>query len=250
MNKKIIIPIVLLIILAITFAGLTKTGAIPNFLDIEFLCPESNTQIKDPPLFDDDDDDYPYPRNTTIDKPVIYLYPTKKQDTTIELNYEGDIIASYPDYDETVKGWRVTANPDGTIINKKDGLTYSYLFWEGKEVVPTQWDFDKGFVVKGSDTISFLQNKLSEIGLTPREYNEFIVYWYPMMKDNKYNLITFAGKEYTDKAPLNINPSPDSMLRVFMVYKKIEEEIQIEPQLFQKFDRNGFTVVEWGGTQL
>ncbi|MGB4420667.1 MAG: hypothetical protein WBI29_02625 [Candidatus Saccharimonadales bacterium] len=244
MNKKIIISIVLLILLATTFAGLTKTGAIPNFLNIEFLCPESNesTHYYEDNSFDSED--------VIIMKPVIYLYPTEKQDTTVKLDYDGDIIVSYPDYDETINGWRVTANPDGTIINNKDGLTYSYLFWEGKETVPTQWNFDKGFVVNGSDTISFLQNKLSEIGLTPREYNEFIVYWYPMMKDNKYNLITFVGKEYTDKAPLNISPSPDSMLRVFMVYKKIEEEISIEPQIFQKFDRNGFTVIEWGGARL
>ena len=250
MNKKIIIPIVLIVILTIAFAGLTKIGAIPNFLGIEFLCPESNeiNESNEPlPYYEDDDFG---PKDVKIMKPVIYLYPTKKQYTTVKLDYEGDIIASYPDYDEAIDGWRVIANPDGTIINDKDGLVYNYLCWEGEETIPTQWNFDKGFVIKGSDTISFLRNKLSEIGLTPREYNEFIVYWYPIMKDNRYNLITFADKEYTEKAPLHINPVPDSILRVFMVYKKIDEKISIEPQTFKKFERNGFTVVEWGGTQL
>jgi hypothetical protein len=37
------------------------------------------------------------------------------------------------------------------------------------------------------------------------------------MQDNKYNLIHFSGKKYTDSAPLTITPKEDSMLRVFMV---------------------------------
>ncbi|MBU3143847.1 hypothetical protein [Clostridium sp. CF012] len=47
----------------------------------------------------------------------------------------------------------------------------------------------KGFVVKGSETEKFLQEKLEYLGLTPKEYNEFIVYWLPVMKENKYNLL-------------------------------------------------------------
>jgi len=86
-------------------------------------------------------------------------------------------------------------------------------------------DLTKGFVVRGEDTAIFLQQMLSRMGLTPKEYNEFIVYWYPQMKNNKYNLIHFAGEEYTDLAKLTITPKPDSILRVFMVYKPLEREI-------------------------
>ena len=38
------------------------------------------------------------------------------------------------------------------------------------------------------------------MGLTPREYNEFIVYWLSKMQHNAYNLIAFQGSEYTDHA--------------------------------------------------
>ena len=186
----------------------------------------------------------------TIDKPVIYLYPEQKQEIIVRLDYQGKIIAEYPEYNEDMKGWKVTAYPDGKIINHADEQEYSYLFWEGKPNEPIDWNLSKGFVVKGENTREFLQETLSQIGLTPKEYNEFIVYWYPLMKDNPYNIIHFADEQYTKTAPLTIKPKPDSMLRVFMVFKPINKKIEIEPQVFQPFERKGFTVVEWGGTEV
>lgn len=177
-------------------------------------------------------------------KPVIYLYPTQKTDISVNLKLDGKITCTYP---EINKGWNVTAYPDGKIINKADGKEYSYLYWEGES--NTKYDMSKGFVVKGDDTAGFLQEKLSYMGLTPREYNEFIVYWLPQMQNNKYNLITFQGKAYTDSAKLEISPKPDSMLRVFMAYKPLNKSIDIEEQKLETFERKGFTVVEWGGCE-
>lgn len=68
------------------------------------------------------------------------------------------------------------------------------------------------------------------------------------MQNNKYNLITFQGKAYTDNAVLDITPQPDSVLRVFMAYKPLDEYREIEEQQLTPFERKGFTVVEWGGT--
>ena len=184
------------------------------------------------------------------EKPVIYLYPETVTDVTVQLDYQGTLIADYPRYSPLLGGWKVTAYPDSTLINHSDGKEYSYLFWEGKSSVPIDWDLTTGFVVPGSDTKDFLQTTLADIGLTPKEYNEFIVYWFPKMQNNAYNLIHFAGEQYTDTAPLTISPEPDSVLRVFMVYKPLTEKISITPQLFPTFIRNGFTVVEWGGAEL
>jgi hypothetical protein len=78
----------------------------------------------------------------------------------------------------------------------------------------------------------------------------FIVYWYPLMQNNKYNLIHFADREYTDNVQLKIIPKPDSVLRVFMVYKPLEKPIKIEEQKIRPFERKGFTVIEWGGTKV
>ena len=178
-------------------------------------------------------------------KPVIYLYPSETTEVTVQLNYDGLLTATYPTYND---GWKVTAHPDGTLINHADGKEYSYLFWEGEG--NHNFDFSEGFVVKGSDTADFLQETLANIGLLPREYNEFIVYWLPQMQENQYNLISFQGDVYDDSAKLDITPAPDSMLRVFMAYKPLDKPIEVPEQVFQPFERSGFTVVEWGGSAI
>ena len=86
--------------------------------------------------------------------------------------------------------------------------------------------------------------------MTPREYNEFIVYWLPKMQDNPYNLISFQSECYTDTAKLDIDPTPDNVLRVFMAWKPLHRAQNIEPQTFTPFARDGFTVVEWGGCEV
>lgn len=85
------------------------------------------------------------------------------------------------------------------------GKEYSYLFWEG--ISDAEYDMSRGFVVKGEDTAEFLQEILTKLGLTPREYNEFIVFWLPKMQQNPYNLITFQEKCYTDSAVLDTRRS-------------------------------------------
>lgn len=176
-------------------------------------------------------------------KPAIYLYPEKQQQVHVTLAYTGRLTCTYPAYGD---GWCVTASPDGTLINQSDGREYSYLYWEG--LTDVRYDFSKGFVVAGADTAAFLQQNLAFLGLTPREYNEFIVFWLPQMQDNPYNLVTFQGDRYTDNARLTIEPQPDTLLRVFMVYKPLQRSIEIEEPILTRTDRTGFTVVEWGGT--
>ena len=175
-------------------------------------------------------------------KPVIYLYPEQETTVSVSLDYAGTLTATYPAYED---GWTVTAEPDGTLYDE-NGNEYSYLFWEGENNI--DYDFSKGFCVAGADTADFLREKLAEIGLTPREYNEFIVYWLPLMQENPYNLITFQGEAYTDAAQLEVSPEPDTVLRVFMAYKPLKGPVEIPEQELEPVERKGFTLVEWGGT--
>ncbi|MCL2487237.1 MAG: hypothetical protein FWE80_00970 [Oscillospiraceae bacterium] len=181
-------------------------------------------------------------------KPVLYLYPEDELDVSVKLAYKGRLAVTYPAYHD---GWQVRAYPDGSLINRADGLTYSYLFWEGIPDHPARWDLSEGYCVAGADTAVFLQKTLSELGLTPREYNEFIVYWLPQMQNNPYNLIAFQWENYDKLAPLEIHPFPDSVLRVFMVFAPLEKPVEINtPAAQPSFERNGFTVVEWGGSKI
>ena len=186
------------------------------------------------------------PANPRSGKPIIYLYPKQKQDIDVKLNFAGKLAYTYPAYNN---GWSVTASSDGELINKSDKSVHYYLFWEGT-ANKRDWDFSQGFVVSGEQTEAFLCEKLPLLGLTPREYNDFITYWVPELMQNPYNLITFATDEYDKIAELDISPKPDTVLRVHMVWKPLDAPINIEEQtLPTPPDRNGFTVVEWGGTR-
>ena len=182
-----------------------------------------------------------------IKKPLIYFYPEQETDIKVKLDVKWELIADFPEYDEEIKGWEITAYPNGKII--EDEKEYSYLFWEAN-FDDNSWDLSKWFIIEWKDSREFLQEKLSYIGLTPKEYNEFIVYWYPKMMNNKYNLVYFAWEDYTSRALLNIEPQPDSILRVFTVIKPLNEKIEIEEQKLKIFERTGFSVIEWGGTIL
>jgi len=177
-------------------------------------------------------------------KPVIYLYPEEKTEVSVTLDYNGKLTCTYPFYDN---GWTVTANPDGTLTDA-NGQTYNYLYWEGE--TNAQYDLSKGFCVKGEDTAEFLEYALAELGLTRREANEFIVFWLPMMQNNEYNIISFQGTTYTDSAKLNIDPAPDTLIRVFMAWQASEIYVNIPEQELNAPAREGFTVVEWGGTEI
>ncbi len=178
-------------------------------------------------------------------KPVIYLYPTAPTDITVTLQFDGQMTYTYPAYHD---GWHVTAYPGGRLINKGDQSEHYYLFWEG--VSPHRWNMDTGFVVAGQDTEAFLRDKLAYMGLTPREYNDFITWWIPKMQNNAYNLIHFSSvEEYGQVARLGISPAPDSLLRIHMAWKPLAAPIDISPQTLSPFIRQGFTAVEWGGTQ-
>ena len=111
-------------------------------------------------------------------KPVIYLYPEQETDVHVELELTGtELATTYPKYNN---GWDVTAYPDGSLLNKADGTHHKYLFWDSVNA-STVFDFSKGFCVAGSDTESFLKEKLTYMGLTEEEMNEFIVYWLYLM---------------------------------------------------------------------
>ena len=177
-------------------------------------------------------------------KPVIYLYPEKETEVSVELTLDGKLTCTYPKYSN---GWIVTAAPDGTLTDK-NGQIYNYLYWEGETYA--KYDMSKGFCVKGEDTAAFLESALEQLGLTRREANEFIVYWLPQMEQNSYNIISFQTDAYTNAAELKVSPEPDTLIRIFMAWKKADSYIALPEQELNSAERSGFTVVEWGGTEI
>ncbi|WP_405754821.1 hypothetical protein [Anaerovibrio slackiae] len=179
-----------------------------------------------------------------VRKPVIYLYPTKKTNVFVNLNFDGTFTYTYPKIND---GWKVSAEPDGTLTDKS-GRTYGYLFWEGDTKVPME--FNEGFCVAGKDTEAFLLDKLAYLGLNDKEINDFMVFWLPRMQDNPYNVISFQTDNYLKVAQLKVYPQPDTMIRVFMAWKKADNFVNIKAQKLEKIQRKGFALVEWGGTEV
>ncbi len=70
------------------------------------------------------------------------------------------------------------------------------------------------------------------------------------MQENPYNVISFQTDTYTDGAVLDVTPTPDSLIRVFMAFYPTNEPVDMTPQTFETPARDGFTVVEWGGSQV
>lgn len=178
------------------------------------------------------------------EKPVIYLYPEETRPVTVELSLTGTLTCSYPPYEGR---WQVTATPEG-LLTDADGREYNSLFWEG--LISCNPSTDQGFVIPGEDTRDFLEESLSTLGLTDREAGDFITYWLPRMQDNPYNLISFETAQLTEAAELHVTPEPDSVIRVFMTFRPLDEPISIPEQALISPQRTGFTVVEWGGMEL
>lgn len=187
-----------------------------------------------------------YPVHTPILKPIIYLYPETETELSVTLGKPENITVSYPAYGD---GWHVLAQPDGTLVDLETGRHLYALYWEGKN--GSALPMDEGFVVAGADTAAFLEEKLALLGLSEREAEEFIVYWLPTLQENAYNLIRFETRaEIEDYMPLKLSMEPDTLIRVMMRYRPLEEALEVPEQVLpQTPERKGFTVVEWGGTK-
>lgn len=178
-------------------------------------------------------------------KPVIYLYPPTDQLTKVRVNLDGHFTVTEPEHGPN--GWTVLAHPDGFVTNLADDKKYPYLFWEGVGV-----NFEApqtGFVVAQKHLATWLPQTLDEIGFTTREKQEFIEFWLPRLPKSPYVFISFIDQSNLDRdAALAIQPTPNTVNRIFMDYKPLAEYKTVPTQALPKIKRHGFTVVEWGGT--
>ncbi|MDP2181777.1 MAG: hypothetical protein Q8K99_04315 [Actinomycetota bacterium] len=181
-------------------------------------------------------------------KPVIYLYPQKTCEVLVGLRVDGTITHADPPLGSE-GAWRVIADPSGTLTDAASGRVYPYLFWEADVV--NRFEMPDGFVVAGPDTRAFLGRRLVELGLNAAESAQFIEYWASRMEDNAYNLVRFEGPAYEQAAALDVSPEPDTRIRVFMLFHKLDAPVAIQPQLLPRpATRQGFVLVEWGGAEF
>ena len=225
-----------LIVIWWTRAWLTKAWIIPNWLWIEVLC-----NCVDCHWVEFYEWDWSNP-NAKVSKPIIYFYPTKETHVNVKLWTPENISHTYPKY--MWEKWRnVIAQPNGDLEDIDTWRKLYALYREWKKY--DKDNFNEWFVIAWKNIIPFLEEKLAILWLNEREAEEFIVYWLPQMENNEWNLIRFETKaEQDENMPLNITPKPDTVIRVMMDWKAIEEPIDISEQQLTTPERNWFTVVE------
>lgn len=184
------------------------------------------------------------------EKPVIYVYSKDTTDVILKLKTDNKLTFTYPEYKDA---WKVKATPSGDLLIGKQ--TYPYLFWEGNiHLSQNEVNTSEGFIIAKEKLISFFEDKLSAMGLNAKEQTDFITYWCPRMSNNESCYVRFLFNEEVDKyATLNINPKPDNLFRVFMIWadaSKIDFSCDFMEQKLLTTKRNGLTVIEWGGSEI
>ncbi|HKC04642.1 MAG TPA: hypothetical protein VKC54_02115 [Patescibacteria group bacterium] len=175
-------------------------------------------------------------------KPVIYLYPTQKENVNVQVGAK--ITQSNPSY--PVNGWTVLASPDGAL--SYNGTTYPYLFWEGlgNGIYPEVKN--RGVVVKKEDVENKLKEDLKSQGLNEKETSDFLDFWLPKISNKPYVRLTWLNTlEMNNLAPLTVSPKPDTMIRVFLDFEGLDQPVNLIPQKLFAPQRKGFTLIEWGG---
>lgn len=182
-----------------------------------------------------------------VDKPVIYLYPPTDLEASVTVKPTGTLTFAYPIYTD---GWKGTAHPDGSMTI--GGRTYPYLFWEAQDAFhSSSAERTSGFIVPAEQTVAFLEEKLTAMGLNDRERTDFITYWGPRMIANPSNFVHFVFNDACNQfAELTIDPQPAQLFRVYMLWAPAEAGMTVTPQDLPAIHREHFYVLEWGGSEL
>jgi len=174
-----------------------------------------------------------------MEKPNIYLYPTKQETLTVKVHPKGKITSSIPEYGT---GWNFVVVPGGRIND-----TYDFLFYEA--TVDYNFTLDAGWVLQRSNFDRRMNEILVNIGLNDKERGDFMEYW-PKRMDwkKKYCTAYYLKRNEIDQAiPLTISKTPESLMRLFFKFVPTDILVSIPEPKIEKFQRIGFSVVEWGG---
>ena len=179
-----------------------------------------------------------YNRFESVDKPNIYLYPTEACDVEVRLKLaNGEVVCSDPPYTSL---WKVRAYPDGRIEG-----TPGYLFYEAR--VRLSEVGDRGWCVCKDEVMDFFSSVLKMYGFNEREREDFVEYWGEHLPSaNFYVIYPLVDDTVNRLCGLEVYPQPESVMRVWFAVECSESAVEIVPPKVHSFNRQGFSVVEWG----
>ena len=180
------------------------------------------------------------------DKPVIYLYPKEKTHYQVSVHLNGNMRFQYPK--PLNQSWDLVAFPDGKL-QFPDGKQARYLFWEG-ELKGISSQITNGFSVPVAEAGKKISQQLSQMGLNDLEVADFMSYWLPRMSKFPFICYRFANENIAELATIQINPIPEQIIRIFMVWEGTTDLKNIPAQILPEVKRKPDVLVEWGGSQL
>ncbi|KAK0192574.1 hypothetical protein F5146DRAFT_1190868 [Armillaria mellea] len=218
-------------------------------------------------------------------KPVIYLFSPIEQEVSVQLSLVNEwcFSAVYPVVPTLT--WRTITHNDQTLTETTTGLRASYLYWEAAPIrtdrierppspLPETSESSpaRSFIVLPVSSITpYLDKVLASLGLHVEARTSFITYWLPSILKHTHIALRFVPQnEYETAAVLHIEPSPDVLTRIFMLFKGISEDrldewsgtisrSQDEMEWWRNVvglvskerqrDEKLFRVLEWGGME-
>lgn len=188
------------------------------------------------------------PRPVAVRKPVVYLYPEARTRVHVRLELDGELVTHYPAMQQDA--WTIVASPSGELVDEATGRHHRYLFWEGTRA---GWDLDpaKAHCVPGGEAAAFMERVCDRYALTDAECGDFVTYWLPALASNPYSVVQLVDEaSYAQYAQLHVTPTPDTVIRPFMIFRRSETPVDVGAPALPRRERRGFTVVEWGGANL
>jgi ubiquitin len=236
--------------------------------------------------------DYNIQRESTLqlvlrlrgDKPIILFYNYDEGEVSVDLNLDGDkweLSYLYPGKiikkNEFNLKFLIKKNrgyPNNILKDISENREYSYIFWEACSTLSGN-NFFKNYFTSSNHIYCFnsdeVCNQLDTLlrikNLNVSERQDFITFWLSQLTSKKYVILSFMNSiDYEDIAKLSIIPKPDILLRIFMLFKPIDEEdyekffkefnLKKDMNLeVSEFDRGSLSneiklVVEWGAMNL
>ncbi|SJL14727.1 uncharacterized protein ARMOST_18194 [Armillaria ostoyae] len=240
-----------------------------------------------------------------VDKPVIYLFTPLPLNATVRLSlvktwtfsaiYPGVPIKS-SESGQSIE-WNVNTHDDQTMTDIATGIRVSFLFWEAEtnpDLPPSPPSsprlgsadsdiispFDplmaeltdtNSVVLPTSKTALYLDKALTALGLHVEARTSFITYWLPSILKHDFVALLFLPQvSYEHAALLDVEPKPDVVTRVFMLFKRVcEDELDEWEASLSRASENVevwkdvvgvdcdgmkdealFRVLEWGGMEV
>ncbi len=216
-------------------------------------------------------------------KPVIYIFPpVPLPSATVSLHLVPQwsfshvyplVRSKVPESGKESVTWSVSADVDGTLLEKTTGLELSYLCWgalSNGDTIPSSPPLSPGRQLRDDvehfdpscpslephspttvllpfiELLPYIDGVLKSLSLHTSARNDFITYWLPTLSKKPYVALRFLPQAvYERAAELEVTPTPDVVTRVFMLFRGVSGEEAESASWQPARDRSTSVAVDW-----